>query len=165
LNDQAPLGNAYPAEVGRDEQLREELLMLATRAGDSASADRLWSVLDDLEAWPGVRLVGEDGAHAAWLIAQLSDAGLQQRALEHLEVAVDCGDAPPAHYACLLDRVRMAVGRPQVYGSQVVESDDGELAPWPIENPAGVDDRRARVGLVPLAEHTAMIRAQRRARG
>jgi hypothetical protein len=58
----------------------------------------------------------------------------------------------------------MTSGRPQVYGSQVVEADDGELAPWPIENPAGVDDRRARVGLVPLAEHTAMIRAQRRER-
>jgi hypothetical protein len=148
--------------VPRDEQLRAELLALGQRAADPASADRLWSLLDDLEAWPGVRLVGDDGAHAAWLVAQLADTGLQERALEHLEVAVDCGDAPPAHYACLLDRVRMASGRPQVFGSQVVEGDDGELAPWPIEDPAGVDDRRARVGLGPLAEHTAMIRAQRR---
>jgi Family of unknown function (DUF6624) len=147
--------------VTRDERLREELLVLATRPDDPASADRLWTVLDDLEAWPGVGLVGEDGAHAAWLIAQLSDSGLQRRALEHLEVAVDCGDAPAAHYACLLDRVRMAGGRPQVYGTQIVESDDGELAPWPVEDPDHVDDRRARVGLVPLVEHTAMIRARR----
>jgi len=148
--------------VARDEQLREVLLGLATRAGDAVSADRLWSLLDDLEQWPGVHLVGEDGAEAAWLIAQLGDLGLQQRALEHLEVAVDCGDAPPAHLACLLDRVRMATGRPQVYGSQVIERDDGELAPWPIEEPAGVDDRRARVGLGPLDAHTEAMRARRR---
>ena len=138
--------------------------MLATRAGDPVSADRLWSLLDDLEAWPGLRLVGEDGARAAWLVAQLGDRGLQERALEHLEVAVDCGDAPAAHYACLLDRVRMASGRPQVYGSQVVESADGELSPWPIEDPGTVDARRARVGLGPLAEHTETLRTQRRDR-
>ncbi len=144
--------------VTRDERLRDELLALATRASDPASADRLWAMLDDLEAWPGERLVGEDGAQAAWLVAQLGDRGLQERALEQLEVAVDCGDAPPAHYACLLDRVRMANGDPQVYGSQVVVGADGDLTPWPIEDPAQVDERRAHVGLGPLAAHTAMLR-------
>ena len=152
-------------DVRRDEVLRTELLELSTRASDPASAERLWAVLDDLEAWPGVRLVGEDGAEAAWLIAQLGDRGLQERALEHLEIAVDFGDAPPAHYACLLDRVRMGTGKPQVYGSQVVVADDGDLAPWPIEDPAHVDERRARVGLGPLAAHTQMLRERRDAAG
>jgi hypothetical protein len=147
--------------AARDEMLRDELLALATRASDPASSDRLWALLDDLEAWPGERLVGADGAHAAWLVAQLGDRGLQERALEHLEVAVDCGDAPPAHYACLLDRVRMANGKPQVYGSQVVVDEDGDLAPWPIEDSAHVDERRARVGLAPLASHTEMLRSRR----
>jgi hypothetical protein len=148
-------------DVRRDDVLRTELLELATRASDPTSAERLWAVLDDLEAWPGVRLVGDDGAEAAWLIAQLGDRGLQERALEHLEIAVDFGDAPPAHYACLLDRVRMATGKPQVYGSQVVVADDGNLTPWPIEDPNHVDERRARVGLGPLAAHTQMLRERR----
>jgi hypothetical protein len=150
--------------VARDETLRAELLVLATRANDPASGDRLWAMLDDLEAWPGERLVGADGAHAAWLVAQLGDRGLQERALEHLEVAVDCGDAPAAHYACLLDRVCMATGKPQVYGSQVVIGEDGELKPWPIEDPARVDDRRARVGLDRLAVHTANLQERRGSR-
>jgi hypothetical protein len=148
-----------------DERLRDELLLLATRAGDPESSERLWALLDDLEAWPGRRLVGADGAHAAWLVVQLGDRGLQERALEHLEVAVDCGDAPPAHYACLLDRVRMATGKPQVYGSQVVVGDDGDLTPWPIEDPLHVDERRAGVGMSPLADHTASLRARRAANG
>jgi hypothetical protein len=121
---------------------------------------RLWEILDDYETWPGRRLVGDDGAAAAWLIAQhaLLDPELQRRCLEMLEIAVDCGDAEPAHYAYLLDRVRMADGRDQVYGTQFVDSDDGRtVAAWPIEDRAGVDERRAKVGLPPVAEHTRLM--------
>jgi hypothetical protein len=142
--------------MSRDEGLRAELVALAREASAPASAERLWAVLDDYEAWPGTRLVGADGERAAWLVVQLGDTDLQRRALDHLEAAVDCGDADPAHYAYLLDRIRMADGRPQVYGSQFVAAGDGEVTPWPIEDPGGVDERRARVGLEPLA-------AQRRA--
>ena len=70
--------------MARDEALRAELLALAAHAGDAAGADRLWAILDDYEAWPGHKLVGEDGEHAAWLLAQLGDSDLQRRALEHL---------------------------------------------------------------------------------
>jgi Family of unknown function (DUF6624) len=144
----------------REPMLRADLLALATTPSDPAAADRLWGILDDYEAWPGHRLVGADGAEAAWLIAQLGDLGLQRRALEHLEHAVDAGDAPAAHFACLDDRVRMATGRPQVYGSQLVTGEDGTVRPWPIEDPDGVDERRSRVGLPPLAEHTASLIAE-----
>jgi hypothetical protein len=149
----------------RDETLREELLAMATRPADPRHADRVWGILDDYEVWPGRRLVGFDGEHAAWLLVQLGDADLQRRALPHLEAAVDCGDAPPAHYACLLDRVRMNEGRPQMYGSQFVVHDDQTLAPWPIAEPATVDERRFRVGLPPLAAQARDMEHQYRVRG
>ena len=134
-----------------DEALRRELLELAHHPGQSSAAERLWSILDDYEVWPGRRLVGADGERAAWLIVQLADADLQRRALEHLEVAVDNNDAHPSHYACLVDRVRMAEGRPQVFGSQFVSSGDDAVTPWPIEDPVGLDERRRLYGLEPLA--------------
>jgi len=146
--------------MARNEALRRELITRAARPAAPGNADRLWDILDDYEAWPGFRLVDLDGEHAAWLIAQLGDPDLQRRCLEHLEVAVDNGDAPPGHYACLLDRVRMAEGRPQLYGSQWVVNEHGELAPWPIENPAGVDVRRERVGLQPLAVQRALMQSE-----
>jgi hypothetical protein len=145
--------------MARQEGLRVELLDLAEHPDDPVAADRVWAILDDYEAWPGFRLVGVDGERAAWLIVQLGDAGLQRRALPHLEAAVDCGDAHPSHYACLLDRVRMTDGRPQVYGSQFVASGDDAVAPWPIEDPLGVDDRRRRVGLEPLAAQARRMQA------
>lgn len=159
----AVLSSRAMPDVG-DPNLRDELLLLSATPGDPVAAERLWAILDDYEAWPGRRLVGDDGAQAAWLIAQLGDPGLQRRALEHLEHAVDAGDAPAAHHACLLDRVRMAAGKPQVYGSQMVSDDDGALRPWPIEDPEGVDERRRRVGLPPLAQHSADLAAELRRR-
>jgi hypothetical protein len=149
--------------MARNEALRAELLALAEHPADPIGAERLWSILDDYEAWPGRKLVGEDGEHAAWLVAQLGDADLQRRALEHLEAAVDCGDADPAHLAWLLDRVRMAEGRPQVFGSQFVDAGDGAVAPWPIEEPVSVDERRRRMGLEPLAAQARRMQAELRA--
>lgn len=149
----------------RDPALRDELLVMAANVdpdGRSARADRLWTVLDDYEVWPGWRLVGTDGSHAAWLVAQscMDDVGLQRRCLEMLEVAVACGDADPVHLAFLADRVRMNDGHDQLYGSQFVVGAHGELEAWPIDDPAAVDARRARLGLPPLAEHAAMMTAR-----
>jgi hypothetical protein len=134
----------------------------ARRDLDAIHGARLWEILDDLECWPGRVLVGDDGAEAAWSLAQhaVFDPELQRRCLEMLETAVDCDDAPAIHYALLLDRVRMAQGRDQVYGSQLVRGDgDAEvLVPWPIEDATAVDARRATVGLGPLADHVRVMR-------
>ena len=148
-----------------DDALRRELVARARDASAPGNAERLWDVLDDLEAWPGYARVGADGEAAAWLLAQMGDAELQRRCLEYLEIAVDLGDADPMHYACLLDRVRMNVGQPQVFGSQFVDAPGDELAPWPITAPESVDERRRRVGLPPLdAQRASMRDARQRGR-
>ncbi len=149
----------------RDVALHDELVEMARRPGDPRHADRVWGILDDYETWPGRHLVGEDGEQAAWLLVQLGDADLQRRALPHLELAVDRGDAAPAHYACLLDRVRMHDGRPQVYGTQFVVRDDDTLTPWPIADPDDVEQRRFAAGLGPLAAQARDMEHQYRARG
>jgi hypothetical protein len=155
--------------VVQDPALRVELMAMAQRDSvsggptDEHHAARLWEILDDYECWPGRRLVDEDGERAAWLLAQRAvfDPGLQRRCLEMLEMAVACGDATPAHYALLVDRMRMADGKDQLYGSQFVRTDDGStVAPWPIEDAEHVDERRQRVGLTPLAEQSREMREQ-----
>jgi Family of unknown function (DUF6624) len=155
--------------TARDDGLRAELLAMAD-GSDGASraehAERLWEILDDYEAWPGRGLVGDDGARAAWLVAQfaIDDAGLQRRCLEMLELAVALDDADAVHLAYLLDRVRMNDGRDQLYGSQFVLGARGELEPWPVDDPAAVDVRRAELGLPPFAEHAATMAREYRAR-
>src|SRR3954464_9180925 len=151
-----------------DAALRDEIIALAAGGDPIARNDRLWEVLDDYECWPGWKLVGTDGAEAAWLIAQwaIEDVGLQRRSLEMLEIAVACNDADPVHLAYLADRVRMNDGRDQLYGSQFVLGDHGQLEPWPVDDPAAGGGRPARLGLPPFSTHAATMRArweQRRA--
>jgi hypothetical protein len=111
--------------------------------------------------WPGRTLVGEDGAAAAWLLAQHADRdpSRQQTFLQALRGAVDQGEASPAHLAYLEDRVRINAGQPQLYGTQFTVT-DGEFGPWAIEDPQRLDKRRAEAGLEPFADYESRMRAQ-----
>jgi hypothetical protein len=45
-------------------------------------------------------------------------------------------------------------GKPQKYGTQFKNNEDGEIVSFPIENPEIVDDLRMDFGLETLAERT-----------
>jgi hypothetical protein len=105
-------------------------------------------------------LAGEDGAAAAWLLAQHADHDpVRQRAfLDALRGAVNQGEAFPAHLAYLEDRVRVNAGQPQLYGTQFTVT-GGELGPHPIQDPKRLEERRAEAGLEPFADYEARMRA------
>lgn len=120
---------------------------------DGRNLERFRAIVAE-RGWPGRALVGADGARAAFLLAQHADAdpAFQQLCLERLREALGRGDAPPSHLAYLTDRVRVAAGRPQLYGTQFRQV-GGRLEPFPIEDAEQVNQRRAEVGLGPLAEY------------
>jgi hypothetical protein len=111
--------------------------------------------------WPGITLVGEQGADEAWLLAQHADRdpGFQHQVLALLQDAVQAGDALPRHLAYLTDRVLVASGELQEYGTQYIhDPDGGNLRPHPVRDPAQLDTRRACVGLEPAAEADLRMR-------
>jgi hypothetical protein len=150
-----------------DERLRAELLrraekdQVARKAQDldgMREADRenlpwLKRVMAE-RGWPGASLVGVDGAHAAWLLAQhaVADPAFQRRCLELLSAAVEAGEATERELAYLTDRVLVVEGAPQVYGTQLRRRGD-HFEPFDLSDPDGVDERRAAVGLESLAEY------------
>jgi hypothetical protein len=93
--------------------------------------------------WPGEKLVGPMGAEAAWLLVQHADhdRAFQKQCHRLLEGAVRRKDAQARHLAYLTDRICVADGVPQIYGTQW-----GYL----IVDPEHVDERRAAVGLSSL---------------
>lgn len=113
--------------------------------------------------WPGHQLVGEAGAHAAWLLVQHAPPNLQEECLPLLQNAVARADASPADLAYLMDRVLMHRGEPQIHGTQYIER-DGVLELWPVHDPAGLDQRRAALGLEPEAANRARLAEHKRAR-
>jgi hypothetical protein len=129
---------------------------LAWRRLTAGNGDRLARIMEE-HGWPGVSLVGEAAARAAWLVAQHADRQLQvqRRALELMERAVAAGEADRRQLAFLHDRTRVNEGREQRYGTQVAGVRDGAPVPWPCEDPERLDELRAGVGIEPFAGYTA----------
>ena len=76
------------------------------------------------------------------------DLPLQERGLELMGRSVAAADADPSDHAYLVDRVRVAKGEEQVYGTQWGSDAEGGPEPrTPIEDEAMVDVRRSQVGL------------------
>jgi heme-degrading monooxygenase HmoA len=129
---------------------------------DVARIDRAnLSELDAIVAkygWPAKSLVGMKAAGGAWTVVQHNDHDAHVRYLPLLQKAADAGELDRGLYATFVDRVRIEEGKPQVYGSQFHEV-NGELVPFPIEDEAHVDERRAAAGLQPLAEYAKQYRA------
>lgn len=119
------------------------------KAVDEKNRGRLQEIVNE-HGWPGISLVGKDGAHAAWLLVQHADADreFQKACLARMEALPD-GDVEKKAIAYLTDRVLVGEKKPQRYGTQM----DSDFQPAPIEDPENVDQRRAEVGLPPLAEY------------
>lgn len=121
----------------------------------------------DTHGWPGKSLVGEDGAAAAWMIAQeaIGLPRFMRACLEMLEGAVAKGEAPRWQMALLTDRIRWLEGKKQVYGTQFDWDATGQLNPVPVEDEASLDTRRALADLVPMAEGIKQRRAEAAQKG
>ena len=162
------------AGLPRDESLRAELLRMyrddqaarerwiAEKYGEAAGRDmnaldlkhagRLRAIIE-ARGFPGSCLVGRDGAQAAHtLLLHTPSLELQRAALPHLEAAVRRGEVPAWAAAALTDDILDAEGKPQLYGTNF-EFKDGRLVLKPVSDPAGLEERRARVGLPPMSEY------------
>lgn len=178
--------NEAKLNAAQNPELRDELLRMveedqvARRAAgaaqfkDTVANERLKAIdmkntarMKEIVAqvgWPTKTLVSERGARAAWLLVQHADldVAFQRQCLPLLEKSVAAGEGEARDLAYLTDRVLVAEGKPQRYGTQF-HMVEGKLVPRPIEDEAQVDARRAAVGLGTLAEYNAQM--QRMASG
>ena len=119
--------------------------------------------------WPGRSLVGEDGATAAWLLLQHTNSRVRtirsadgdefcRSCVTLLRDAVAQGEAHPRHLAAVADSLRLASSEPPEFASlpeqypvdrkgRAVIRQNGDLA--------AIDERRAAIGLRPLAADIA----------
>lgn len=111
----------------------------------------------DRQGWPLISQVGEDGAQAAFLIVQhaVDDLAFQKRCLSLVQAAPE-GEVGLPDVALLTDRVRLAEGQKQLYGSQV-ERQNGDWVLRPTLDPDNLDTRRAKMGLPPMSVYLKLL--------
>ncbi len=119
-------------------------------AADEANQKRFAEIVR-AHGWPKRSQVGHAGANAAFGIVQHAGLDYQLVYLPMMRVAVATDEADPKALALLEDRVLMRQGKPQRYGSQVDTRRGVDL--FPVEDPPGLDARRAAIGLQQICDY------------
>ena len=122
------------------------------RESRSKAPDHLCEILKEF-GWPTKKLVGEDGAAAAFLLLRnTSNPTMQAALLPVIIAATSAGEIRLSDFAFYIDRLRLTAGLKQLFGTQATIR-DGFLVMFPIENEALVDARRKQYQLPPLADY------------
>ncbi len=140
---------------------RDQVLAMAGDAQDIAIAGMLNAafireVLAVRGGFPVDDGLTAGAAQCAWRLVQgADDRGIQRAALATLSGAIPEGIAPD-EVAALFDEVRIRDGLPQRFGTRL-HLLGGVYRPLPIEEPDGLEARRAALGLPPLSESAARL--------
>lgn len=123
------------------------------RTADSLNLIKVSTMLDHY-GWLGSDVIGKAGSKTLFLVIQHADQQTQERYIAIFRNAVIAENAKASDLALLEDRLALSKGRRQIYGSQIgIDRDTRVAYVLPLENPEEVDQRRAEVGLPPIAEY------------
>lgn len=138
------------------EQAEQTRLIEAVHQTDKENTAWLKGIVSQ-QGWPTISDIGKDGFNAAWLLVQHADVDrpFQKQCLDLME-KLPRHEVIPSNVAYLTDRVLVAEGKKQKYGTQFIQV-NGKHQPQPIEDEANVEKRRKEVGLSTLAEYTRQI--------
>ncbi|MCP4325107.1 MAG: hypothetical protein GY787_25325 [Alteromonadales bacterium] len=117
---------------------------------DQSNTDRLKAIIKK-HSWLTKELVGVEGVGAAFLIIQHSpDIAFKEEMLPYLEKSYLNNEGVSGQQVALLtDRVLIAQGKKQIYGTQA-DLSEGKVVFSPIEDEANVDKRRKIMNMPPL---------------
>jgi len=121
---------------------------------DNKNTQILKEIVADI-GWLTISRVGSKVSNKAWLLIQHADEDLdfQKECLKLMKDKAN-NEVNPANVAYLEDRIRVAEGRPQLYGTQFYKNPKTDkLEARPIESTEGLNKRRAMVGLKPFKNY------------
>jgi hypothetical protein len=107
---------------------------------------------------PTYALAGVEAASQFVTMIQHQPAEFRRKALPRLKANVDAGQADASSYAMVYDRSQRDDGRNQLYGQNLECTEASpELREAPIDDEAGVNDRRARIGLLRMELYARLV--------
>jgi VWFA-related protein len=120
-------------------------------------SERICQILNS-SAWPGKSLVGEEAA-SAWisLVKTYTSVPQQLDLLPIVSAGLNSGEiAKDSDLASFVDRLRLRVGQPQLFGTQLTEQ-NGFIVLYPLQSDQNVDGFRKEFGMDPLKDHLRAI--------
>ena len=146
--DCAQRGEILDEVFERDQRIRTQEVPFAEFArADHRNQELVISLIEQC-GMPTLREVSKKQMHTIWLVLQHAQPKQRKKYFPAFEVAWQNGDITGEQYALMVDRVLMDEGKPQRYGSQIV---DGKL--YKLENPESVNERRAELGMGPIEKY------------
>lgn len=140
---------------GKSPEMRK--LLGKMHIADSINEMKVVSILDKY-GWPGAEVVGKKGSSAIFLVIQHAEPATQEKYLPVMRTAVKDKKASAADLALLEDRVALRQGKQQQYGSQIGwNMETNEYYVLPLADPDQVDERRAKMGLEPMAAYLSEV--------
>lgn len=168
-NVDKPLRDTLLAIYDDDQKYRQMIDSVRSKFGrESAEMQALWAIIIekdsinllkvasilDRRGWLGRDKVGARGNQTLFLVIQHADQKTQEKYLPMMREAVKKGNANASSLALLEDRVALAQGKKQLYGSQIgFDKTTQKSYVLPLDDPDRVDERRASMGLGPLADY------------
>ena len=122
---------------------------------DTLNLVKVTAILDKY-GWVGKDLVGQDGNSALFLVIQHADAKTRAKYLPLMQDAVKKNNALASDLAALEDRILLEQHKKQIYGTHFrLNRKTGKYTLDPLQDPAHVEQRRAKVGLGTLSNQLA----------
>lgn len=123
----------------------DETINYLIYAIDLAHNQKIWQIIKQ-SGFPDKRSIGKISLRKFWLLIQHQDLDLdlQEQCLKNCEFE-------PREKALLTDRVLVAKGEKQIYGTQFFRNPQGDLELRPVKDLKSVEKRRKEAGLAPLS--------------
>ena len=136
-------------------KLPEVQHLVATQKADLEWFKKIFAA----HGFPTVQQVGLQGIGHAWMIVQHAnmDRKFQTQVLTSLKPRLTTEPFLRNDYALLIDRVRSEDHEPQIYGTQFTTK-DGRLVMKPTENEPQLDERRASMDLMQIADYRCFLK-------
>ncbi|MBD0405405.1 DUF6624 domain-containing protein [Flammeovirga sp. EKP202] len=107
----------------------------------------------DAQGWPSISHIGEQGNLTICNVLQHSGIEIRKKYLPMMKQAVQDKNLSPRLLARAEDRLATDRGELQIYGGQIkYYPQTKSFDVWPIVDPENVDQRRAEIGLEPIAD-------------
>jgi hypothetical protein len=106
--------------------------------------------------YPTIELVGKESSSRFFTLVQHSDSDVefQEAMLVEITKELKKGNVSGKNYAFLTDRVQIAQGKPQIFGTQLdYNTDIGQAFPKSLTDSINVNKRRKEIGLEPVEEY------------